>query len=1581
MSVAELIDISQFRGVKTHADVEDLNDVIAQNIENLKIVEGQLVKTFAAGEAGIPVFPLTQINAKLSGTYSVKNVYTFISEKFTVQEHRYIVAIVDNSNVLKLFWYDPSLPDATDHLQIEDSISIFTTDGDSGLVEDGYVAISDVKDNASSPVAIANTDVYDTIDYKTGNKHYINTDSATTWGGSFFATAQDSGCRNVSYGGKHATHLVVDANASDNISSFTNIALLALNGKVLSMYSYDSGSAGRIKYTIGGVTAELNTTLYNQFKGYSTSSPPETFYVTNMVNYNNAIYVYYSAKNGSQYYNAIVKYTVETNGNITETGILGHAPTSDVSTFWGSNSYNIETNDAYFYQADTGDLYFLVPGDKLFKITSSGITSVDGIPDNTVANASVNGVTNAQDMQWKGITSLVSTHSGQNFEYLVLVESSNSQHRFHFKELLNTSNWVNGNLFNDQAHQITRMDFGENSNTNESIVRYTESAGKYFLQYSQHTNNNALGTPFTFADINATIFTQSTVITKIKNAYRHPSGTKYLMVCTNDSGTFGNGMAHGTLNRVDTSKNVGVLNTNAPDTFKGWNPTCVDDVVTGTGSGNQFFEHAKAYIVAYGIEYITHSSDASLNNLPKSSLNRITDIGWASNTWAGTGSLDYRWVDITSKYSFPEISTSNSSSSPTFYHKQDKNPIVVTNDTIRFIPGAIGKVGANEAKGLWLGYINRSLFNNTYPIPSNWYGYSNVLNNPFQLVTQDIYKTNNDIRGGNSVKYNCTAIYDGIQETLFDKTKELILTETNINKSIIEVKAVIADVTQMNKRITGINVYRSIGTGGVYGTFQLIGHMTFVDTNNDLSSVGTLKEVSGKFFKNYIAHIKVDDAAAVSSIVSLSTTENFLGTNKYALEISGGFDGIDSTGEGEDSLQPFFTTSGTVRAIAATDTTKIVVSQSSIISNSTKYIIGNEGVQTAAGAIVTNQTISTGISTSATLTWTADPGQVFPLASDPTNIIKVGDTVRLNGVHVDIVVTAVTANNFTATPAAGRNGVQAAVVNLRNVASPQAIVEIARGQSINFGDVAYSGTTTATTHLNNTEMLRVPSVNYVKVTVDDDANFNNTYLDSNGDFNGSSWKIKERSFGKYSTVSEETTGAYSGSSVGFLQLNNFATDFPSGLTQNQLSGSIVQFGESSFQIEGNSAYQSDLGGCWIKTTESIDKLDNANFAGGVFTYTGKLLEGFSLSTASGSSTPGMGYTKASNKITITCRDFRLDDLGTSPVQTVYSNRVNGQYAKIVKSRLFLGNVYLNPDDKAEERQDYVAYSEINQFDTIPVSNVIAFEDREGGAVTGLASLFNRLVIFKPQAIFILSMPDPTSPTTWQIVESKHNIGNIATRGVVEVHDSVYFVYHDGIYEISANMAASSTATPSVMNKISADIEDQFMANTSKVGTKGIYDPNRQEIVFRWLESAAEKVWAYNYVLKAWRKIDMGSFNLTLLNYDENGSPLNYDLTTNKIIKFDANNASITKWKSKRFPLDLHRKRLVRYMTIQYTGSDSMTANVYLDGALSASYSKTGLSAGTTRFPVKRYANRVELELTSPSSTNALTIKRLQLEVE
>ncbi|HCT53064.1 MAG TPA: hypothetical protein DF712_11455, partial [Balneola sp.] len=168
-------------------------------------------------------------------------------------------------------------------------------------------------------------------------------------------------------------------------------------------------------------------------------------------------------------------------------------------------------------------------------------------------------------------------------------------------------------------------------------------------------------------------------------------------------------------------------------------------------------------------------------------------------------------------------------------------------------------------------------------------------------------------------------------------------------------------------------------------------------------------------------------------------------------------------------------------------------------------------------------------------------------------------------------------------------------------------------------------------------------------------------------------------------------------------------------------------------------------------------------------------------------------------------DKGLTSLGEHPYSAEPKIKVNAQYGKILKGRLFLGNIVLDPGNENEAQNDWIAYSELNAFDVRPVSNVLPFPDREGGQITGLAELFGRLIIFKPQAFYVLDVVNPSDPTTWTRKESKINIGNIAPEGIIEVHDSVYFVHHDGIYRLDSNTVASSTATPSVMEKITLPI--------------------------------------------------------------------------------------------------------------------------------------------------------------------------------
>jgi len=1558
--MAELIDITDFGGVVTNVDVEDLPEHIAQNMENLRIRDGKLEKTFGAGQpTDIPSFALSQLNTKLSKSYVVYNVFTFISDKFTTKEYRYILVLIDSSTKeVLLFWYDPSLPAVTEHLQVENNILWFKTGSSSGLVQGKDTMIVNVKDNSNS--AIANTDMYGDIEYIGSNEHHINVSQATGWGGSFFATSTDTGCRSMNLGGKHGTHLALTTNASNNTHSFKNMALLALNGKVLSMYSYLSGSAPRIKTTVGSTPVALTTSDYAD---YIDTSEYTSMNVASMITFNNAIYVHYSGVvNGSSaIYNAIHKYTVASNGTISETqvndGFLSASTTPSASA---------SVSTSYFYIFETGTCYLLIPGSGLWKMatTDSAFSVVSGTPSNTT------------DYSWIGMTSITNTVSG-TANYLVLAErrSSIHKHKLHygaFNAVSGNFTWTDSGVTDHDLHYIDKMDFGENSNKNESLVRNTEKAdGTKYVQYSTANDSNIV---LAWVSLSSSNFTTATVITFIKHSYKNPNGTKYLFIGTNDSGVFGSGMVHGRVHRVDASKSVSPINDNANDSYKGWNPTCFDDVITGFSSGNYFFTHAKAHIGAYGVEY----TDTSNN--PSSSLNRFTDIGWGSGSWNGTGTVDYRWTNLNDKYTFPEISETNVSSTSTIYHNTDKNPIVPTNDTVRFIPGAIGRVSNTEAKSLWLGYISRTLFNNTVTIPSDWYGYVNTLNNPFSLTEKRRYKTKNPLRAGDTVKYNCTAVYDGVQETLFDKNDELIFSEgAEVQKYIFELNITIPDITLLNKRITGVNIYRAIGTSGSYSNWQLIGHMTFVDSGNDLSSVGSLKNVTIMGFADNVVIAKSDNHTAIGQS---SYSENLFGTNSKAIGVDGGWDGIDGATATPLGTLPYVYYT-TARQMSQAQKYIVLPSTTGLVAGGT--LVVEDEILNIGGTITPgSMNEDTGYNTDSAVTWSSGQTGVSVIIDhsdgDVSNVFRVGDKISIASSSGLLEITAIGYNSSTTettltvknTNATGGTSVNGDIM-MREIASGGIYVDIQTR--------AYESTT-AVAHPNNANVGRASSPDYVGFYLDDDADLGNSYLDASGSFVGSAWQVEKRlTGGRYTDISGYggTSGAYSGNYIGILFPNNIS-EFSDNITVNQLVGSMVFRGEGSFEIEANGAYDADIGGCWIKVSESFGV--SAGSSVNKSQFVGELLEGFGISTAQGSTTPGMGFAKNSNKITITCRDYRLEDLGESPNQTIYSNRVNGQYAKQLKGRLFLGNIYLNPEDKSEEHSDWIAYSELNQFDTIPVSNVISFDDREGGDVTGLGVLFSRLVIFKPQAIFVLNVTDPISPSSWSVAESKHNIGNVATQGVVEVHDSIYFVYHDGIYRLSSNTIASSTATPSVMDKVSDPIDNQFQLITDKTAIIGIFDPARQEIIYKWLEGSDQKVWGYNYVKKSWRKIDMGTGVINMLNYDENGRPLNYDRTNNKIIKFDTANASISKWKSKRFPLDLHRKRLLRYGTVQFVGTDTLTYNLYLDGAGSASFTKSiTADGGIVRFPIKRYAKKFEIELSTASSTNAFTLERLQIEME
>ena len=1609
--MANFIDIKEFDGVLTNADIEDLPDNVAQEIKNLKIQAGKLEKTFGAGTAsGIPSIGLTFVNASYSPSkaYTVHNIFTFVSDKFegdindAGDGYRYLLVTVEATDQsVKLWWWDSSLPDVTDHLQIEDDIVWFQTATAHGITEDDQVLVQDIKDNASPQASITSGSpatpigVYESADViPSTTKVGINTDTAQTWGGSFFSNTLATGASAQSFSGKHNTHLLMHDSISHNSTlqgKIYDVAIASMNGRALSIAKVSQEGKNLIT-CVGSSVADLSTQFHDTYRDES------VYFTGSMIGFNNAIYVHHSYTESGSNNNFIVKYTCSSNGTVSESVV-------------GSNlSSTLATGDSWM-KVVNGNLYLLIKGIALYQIT----------PSDSVSTISTSGITASQ---FVGLASISSTNffktngslgsSDVNHEYLFIAQNTGVRFILYYNDALSFGSWVEyGTPIVGTFKAIESANFRQNNGKSHSLViHYLNSSGHTKLQYSTHSDSSVLTG---FNDINTSIFANGTDIEFISSTYNSP-GSTYLIVGTDDvfdgvsSPTV---QVNGKLYSVSTGLSVVTINNQAVvvdgSAKSKWNPTCFADCVTETHGGEVFFEHAKGYIGIYGSEALNVAGANSAD------LYRMTDIGWLANTWNGSGDCEYRWIDINNKYGIKEIDTNNIATTPLIYHKKDKNPIIVSGDNIRFLPGSVGKISNVEAKGVWLGHIERSLFNETVSIPADFYVYVNKLNNPFSITNTRQYNTGESLRPGNSVKYNITAVYDGVQETLFDKSKEKIFSETGISNNVIELELEF-NASDLNKRITGINIYRALEFSNTasfdgYSNYQLIGHMTFVDSQTAIPT--TTSNVIGRL------HVWRKDQVFIKSTENLNGYDGeSYGINKFALGVNGGWDGIDTATEWagppsngtSDEFQWTVYHSPLVRKMNATQGYMIVsaLEKDNTLANTFKCEIEIESV-------VINDTASAYDYTGFTATVASGSGILqFTMSSVVEGYFAVGDkimTVASPGIagstywNVHSVGTGssqiVTASRQDGNSTTGASGVSIYMhipasgvlvgIDRHGLGSPSATVNSLDNTSASIPAI----------HDVNTGInIRSQSLprSYSQFNLDSDASMGDSYLDS-GVMIGSDWKIEKRNGGQYSTSLESTSGgAYGGPKIGFLFFpypiditGTLGTDTTGNLlTEGYFSGSLLLLqGDESFLIEANSAYEPTLGGCWVRlnkkhNTFGIDNDILDEEEAGHIKDNVRIISGFKQTNAQGATTPGMAFNIVSGtNVRVVCQDFRLEDLGEPAMQSVYSNRVNAQHAVKLKGRLFLGNLYLNPDDKAEERGDWIAYSELNQYDNRPVSNVVTLDDREGGSVTGLATLFGRLIIFKPQSIFVLNINNPSDPNSWSVTESKHSIGNIAPEGVVEVHDSVYFVFNDGIYVMTSNMVADSTATPSIMEKITLTIEDQFLLANSVKDIKGIYDQKNTEILYTWQTGspATQVVWAYHIILKTWRKVETTT-NLDILTFGENSGPVAWDNTDTDIKKFDVPEAVGTVWKSKRFRLDLDQKKLLRYGMVKFTGTDTLTVNIYLDGAGSVSFTKDiTADGGVNRFPIKRYGKNFEIELTTPSSTNVFSVERMRIETE
>ena len=1092
------------------------------------------------------------------------------------------------------------------------------------------------------------------------------------------------------------------------------------------------------------------------------------------------------------------------------------------------------------------------------------------------------------------------------------------------------------NVSGGTSEQLIFNWIDETTNSSDPTSKY--HASRHNDNYSSHwTSTTAV---FGALPTGADNYTENGVVRDLKRMGPTPTGESYLYFNYSnyipnypvDTDTYG-----GSIHKVGEDTNEDVIGSALYQganlgLIKGHNIVMINDLTTH----DDYLKYGTGYIVNFYISY----TDINMNTTHRSY--HVKDVGWQSslttaNGWASSGSCEWRWVDLSSKTSLPAI-----------YHKKDRNPVIPFGDSFRVFPGNVGKIGSAESKGVWVGHIDRSLFGEKITHSPDFYGYENRLTNPFAIKTASQKELEDDIHPSDKIKYSVTAIYDGIQETELPTglTEVLLLTSATVpNTSKCENLVHISFATStLNKRITGLKLYRSYpSTTGVYEPFKLIKSYNFVDSNINTSydPESKLFYIAKRFNDKY-AHIYDSDDAVKNWIIDARDggDEQFTSTGtgftwgggvldrKYALKI-----GSQKKNRIEQitGMQHFPVISGVtlMEGISSSDTTLKVTTTTGLVV-STSYLMGHRGFGTN-DSIVNSTWNSYGSFSSSNNEYQNYEGITITSIDAPNDKIVVTRASTIGGQATSAVPHSAGAPLKQTALAYSKWYLFKVNKDFKSYYNESFRIYKERtgpgwyDSSVSKSERAFSGK----------NLLYL----YPRINLDDDS----------PDF--SSWRFADNTINISQLVGRQTFFYNSSSTAPDLKEDASASDVYETKIREAYSyatyeqdGIIPVF--NNVKLPEPSSSLKSIGEYGIYNAISVDVNTDGNSQ-------------------------------------INILDDGLTSLNEHSFESENNTTINGQYGKVLKGRLFLGNIVLDPGNEQEDHSDWVAYSELDQFDIRPVSNIIPFEDREGGPITGLSEIFGRLVIFKPQAIFVLDVPDSSNPTGWIRKESKVNIGNVAKEGLVEVHDSIFIVHNDGIYSVTANMIASATATPSKLEKITDDIDNIFVGIDSKGDVKGIYDQLKNEIIYRWTRNSAKEIWAYNIYKKNWRQINL-SGNADIWGYNENSNPLAWDITNKKVLLFDVPTAVGTLWKSKRFRLDYDRKRLIRYATLRHTNTDNITFNIYLDGSNSASFTKSITTSGTSavsKFPVKRYLKNFEVELTTASSLNNVEIEQLTFEME
>jgi len=296
------------------------------------------------------------------------------------------------------------------------------------------------------------------------------------------------------------------------------------------------------------------------------------------------------------------------------------------------------------------------------------------------------------------------------------------------------------------------------------------------------------------------------------------------------------------------------------------------------------------------------------------------------------------------------------------------------------------------------------------------------------------------------------------------------------------------------------------------------------------------------------------------------------------------------------------------------------------------------------------------------------------------------------------------------------------------------------------------------------------------------------------------------------------------------------------------------------------------------------------------------------------------------------------DIGfTSGAQQPYVDdakvRVHYKFSQMLNDRLFVGNVKLDPDVDNEDHPDWLIYSEPGMPDVLPIVNYIQIKDQQGGKMMALNKLLDSLVVFMSRGTFRLDVNSVGDPSSWQLMESERHIGCVATKGVVNIKDNLFFCSQDAVYQITPDFRFTPISEP---------IKDVYQASTNKQNSRLMYDVKRNRLLCRFGD-VIDTIYAYDLISNGWSTIKFNSSASSFYSIDDTldvfgffnitpqvGAPTNCEIhrihqsgsSENMEVVYETGFTNVTK-------MDINT--IVRRVNLNYESSSALTCKVYTNG--------------------------------------------------